>query len=82
MLLLTRRRLLTPSFGRDGDKGSVVALVEGWEYPCLVDRFSFSLGWDPLFRDRLDLLVRILLRMLPYGFEECLCRNPPSRPSH
>ena len=32
--------------GGDGDTGSVVALVEGWEDPCSVDRVSFSLGWD------------------------------------
>lgn len=36
-----------PSVGYDGNTGSVVTLVEGWEDPCLVDRFSFSLGWDP-----------------------------------
>ena len=29
----------------DGDTGSVVALVEGWEDPCLVD---FILVWDDL----------------------------------
>lgn len=29
----------------DGDTGSVVALVEGWEDPCLVDSL---LVWDDL----------------------------------
>lgn len=66
-----------PSLGGDGDTGGVVALVEGWEDPPK-GRQTLCSVWDgfSLFRDRLDLLVRILLRMFPHRFEECLCRNP------
>ena len=82
-ILVEDNKCLVIDPGGDSDRGSVVALVEGWEDPCSVDRVLFGMGSAILlFRDRLDLSVRILLRIFPHGFEECLCRNLPSRPSH
>ena len=39
-----------PSLGVDGDTGGFVALVEGWEDPCSVDRVPFEFGMGSAIR--------------------------------